>query len=266
VIERIGGAHVTYSFWLLAFLPASVIMVVSSWALTLWLFPPEVASLEDRKEEVRAHFRTTPWTPYATKSTILVVLALGLWFTDSLHGISAALVAFGVGLIALLPFVDLLDGHDFRKANFLPFFFVAAALGMSEVLSATGGLALLTDAFMNNLEGLLQNRFLAVPAMYVTAFVYHLFTASEISMLATSLPVLMNFSKSHGLDPLWMGMVWSFSATGKLFVYQAAPLVVGYSYGYFRHVDLIRLGGLLTAAAFLALCVCVFLYWPLLHF
>ena len=85
-------------------------------------------------------------------------------------------------------------------------------------------------------------------------------------MLATSLPILMEFAKSHGLDALWIGMVWTFAAGGKLFAYQSAPLVVGYSFGYFRHSDLLKLGALLTVVEFLALAVSVGIYWPLLGF
>jgi di/tricarboxylate transporter len=87
-----------------------------------------------------------------------------------------------------------------------------------------------------------------------------------MSMLATSLPILMEFSKTHGLDPLWIGMVWTFAAGGKLFAYQSAPLIVGYAYGYFRHTDMLKLGALLTLVEFVALAFCVLLYWPLLGF
>jgi len=267
VIERVGEVDVSYSFWLLAFLPCSILTIIAGWRLTLWLFPPEIESLEARREEVAAHFRnTTPWSPRAAKASVLIAIALVLWLTDSIHGISAAMIAFGIGLVALLPFVDVLDAEDFRKANMLPFFFVAAALGMSEVLRETGGLALLTNTMMSGMEPVLQNRLLAVPVLYWTAFVYHFFTASEISMLATSLPVLMEYSKTHALDPLWVGMVWSFAAGGKLFAYQSAVLVVGYSYGYFRHTDLLKIGGLLTIVEFVALALVVFFYWPLLGF
>jgi anion transporter len=267
VIERVGMVDVTYSFWLIAFLPCAILTVLAGWRLTLWLFPPEIASLEARREEVTATFRNTiPWSPRSVKATILIAVALVLWLTDGIHGISAAMIAFGIGLVALLPFVDVLDPDDFRKANMLPFFFVAAALGMSEVLRETGGLQLLTNSMMSGMEPVLQNRYLAVPALYWTAFVYHFFTASEISMLATSLPVLMEYAKTHALDPLWIGMVWSFAAGGKLFAYQSAVLVVGYSYGYFRHTDLIKIGGLLTIMEFLALAFVAFVYWPLLGF
>ena len=267
IIERLGGVDVTYSFWLVAFIPCSLLTIFCGWRLTLWLFPPEVESLEGRRDEVREHFRNrTPWTPQATKATFLIALALALWLTDWAHGISAAMVAFGIGLVALLPFIDVLDADDFRKANMLPFFFVACALGMSEVLRETGGLALLTDNILGGMEPFIENRALAVPVLYWTAFVYHFFTASEISMLATSLPVLMEFAKSHALDPLWVGLVWSFAAGGKLFAYQSAPLVVGYSYGYFRHMDLIKLGAMLTIIEFVGLVFCAGIWWPLFGF
>jgi anion transporter len=267
VIVTQGGVDVTYSFWLLAFLPCSVVTILVGWWLTLKLFPPEVKSLEGRGAEVKAHFsKQDAWSPTATKASILVGAALLLWLTDSIHHISPAMVAFGIGLIALLPFVDVLDANDFRKANMLPYFFVATALGMSAVLKETGGLTILTNAILSGMEPLLSNRVVAVPVMYWTAFVYHFFTASEISMLATSLPILMQFSKDNALDPLWMGMVWTFAAGGKLFAYQSAPLIVGYAYGYFKHTDMLKLGALLTVVEFFALAFCTLVYWPLFGF
>lgn len=267
IIERVGGVDVTYSFWLIAFLPCSIITILAGWQIALRMLPPEVQSIEGRREEVSARFRSTaPWTPLTTKSALLIGLALALWLTDAFHGIPASMVAFGIGLMALLPFIDVLTADDVRKANLLPFFFVASALGMSAVLAETGGLKLLTDSLLGGMEPLLENRLIAVPVLYWTAFVYHFFTASEISMLATSLPILMEFAKANNLDPLWIGMVWSFAAGGKLFAYQSAPLIVGYSYGYFRHTDLIKIGALLTVVEFLALAFCVTIYWPLLNF
>jgi solute carrier family 13 (sodium-dependent dicarboxylate transporter), member 2/3/5 len=267
VIQRVGEVDVFYSFWALAFLPVSIITIFAVWRVTLWLFPPEVSTLEGRREEVRAHFQSVPpWSPTATKACLLVGAALLLWLTDQIHHLPPAMIAFGIGLVAMLPFVDVLDAKEFQKANMLPFFFVGAALGMTEVLGETGGLRLLTDTFLTGLEPVLSDRVLAVPFLYWTGFVYHFFTASEISMLASSLPVLMEFSKANNLDPLWIGLVWSFSAGGKLFAYQSAVLVVGYSYGYFRHVDLIKVGAILTIIEFFALAGVVFFYWPLLGF
>jgi anion transporter len=264
MIEQ-AGATVTWSRWFAAFIPTMLVTVVAAWWFTLKAFPPEASSLVDRSEQVKAHFRTTePWTPLSVKAALLCGIALSLWLTDELHGISPALIAFAVGLCALLPFVDVLDEKDVRGINLLPFFFTAAAIGMGEMLESTGALRLVTDNFVSGLEPWLADRTLATIVLYWGGFLYHFVTASELSMLATSMPVLMEFSRTNGLDPLFIGLLWAFASGGKLFAYQSAVLVLGYAYGYFRHTDLIKIGLFLTVVDFAVLWLSVVFYWPLL--
>jgi len=265
IIESSGGVAISWALWFAAFLPCAIVTIFASWWLTLKLFPPETENLAGREQELALHFRTkTPWTPLGIKSALLCGLALALWLTDWLHHIPPSIVAFGVGLVAFLPFVEVLDEHDFRRLNLLPFFFVAAALGMGEVLKVTGGLTILTDTFVGGIAPFLSDQSTAVGALYWGGFLYHFVTASEISMLATSLPILMEFAKTNNLDPAWIGMIWSFASGGKLFAYQSAILVLGYSYGYFQHTDLIKIGAILTILEFVVLAVSVAFYWPLL--
>ena len=265
IISKAGHIDVSWGIWFAAFLPVSILTILASWWLTLKLFPPEAASLVGREDEFRSHFRVkTPWTPMAIKSAVLSGLALVLWMTDSLHHVSASIVAFAIGLFALLPYIEVLDEKDFRQVNLLPLFFVGAALGMGEVLKVTGALAALTDGFMGAITPLLTSNISAVSTLYWGGFLYHFATASEVSMLATSMPILMEFSKTHALNPAWVGMIWSFSSGGKLFAYQSAVLVLGYSYGYFRPIDLFKMGAILTLVEFLLLALSVIFYWPML--
>jgi di/tricarboxylate transporter len=264
MIEQ-AGVTVSYAQWFAAFVPTIIVTVIAAWWFTLKAFLPEAASLSDRSEQVKAHFRTTErWTPLSIKSALLCGLALALWLTDWMHGVSPAAIAFAVGLFAMLPLVDVLDEKDFRSINLLPFFFTAAAIGMSEVLEATGALRILTDTFIGGLEPWLADRAVATAVLYWGGFFYHFVTASELSMLATSMPILMEFARTNGLDPLFIGLVWAFSSGGKLFAYQSAVLVLGYAYGYFRHTDLIKVGAFLTVVDFVVLWLSVMFYWPLL--
>jgi sodium-dependent dicarboxylate transporter 2/3/5 len=264
MIASMGGVAVSWGLWFAAFFPIAVVTIGATWWITLKLFPPEIESLKGREDQL-AHFKSqTPLTPLTAKATLLCVLALVLWVTDWAHHVSASIVALGVGLIGVLPFIDVLDENDVKRINLMPFFFIATALGMSEVLKQTGALDLLTGSVVGFIEPLLSSKAAAAGALFWGGFVYHFFAASELSMLATSMPILMQFAKDHHLDPAWIGVIWSFASGGKLFAYQSAVLVVGYGYGYFRHSDLIKLGALLTLVQFAALAVCVALYWPLL--
>src|SRR5262245_2677431 len=264
LIEQ-AGVTVSYALWFAAFLPTILVTIAEAWWFTLKAFPPEASSLVDRSEQVKAHFRTTePWTPLSVKAALLCGLALLLWMTDAVHGISPSIVAFGVGLFALFPFVDVLDDKDFRSINLLPFFFAAAAIGMGEVLESTGALRIVTDTFIGGLEPWLADRTLAATVLYWGGFFYHFVTASELSMLATSMPILMEFSRANGLDPLFVGLLWAFSSGGKLFAYQSGVLVLGYAYGYFRHTDLIKTGLFFTVVNFVVVWLSAVFYWPLL--
>jgi len=83
-------------------------------------------------------------------------------------------------------------------------------------------------------------------------------------MLATSIPLVVNYAKTSGMSPLLLGMIWTFAAGGKLFAYQSGVLIVGYSYGYFEARDLLRMGWWLTVIEFLILLLLVQVYWPLI--
>jgi di/tricarboxylate transporter len=213
------------------------------------------------KDELR---EMGPWTPLEKKSLALMLIAIGFWATDFIHHIPSSMIGLGIGLLAVLPFLRILGIDDIRKLNFLQLFFVAAAVSMGKVLSASNGLAVLTNVLVARLEPLLTHPLLSTLAIYWTGFVYHLFLASEISMLGTSTPLLMQFAITHGLNPLKLGMLWVFSAGGKIFVYQSGVLVIGYAYGYFRAKDILRLGLIMSLVDSLILLVVVPFYWPLI--
>jgi di/tricarboxylate transporter len=187
-----------------------------------------------------------------------------MWVTDFIHHVPPSMIAMGVGLFALLPGVGILQVDDMKRLNYMPIFFVAAALSMAAVLEQTKGLSVLTDVMFAWMAPLMTNVFVSTVVLYWTAFVYHLFLASEIPMLGTSIPLLMNFAKSNGFNPLQLGMIWTFAAGGKIFAYQSAVMIVGYSYGFFQPRDLLRIGAGLTVVEFLIVILLVPFYWPLI--
>jgi di/tricarboxylate transporter len=132
------------------------------------------------------------------------------------------------------------------------------------VLAHTKGLNVLTDLMFAWMLPLMRNIFVSTVVLYWAAFFYHLFLASEIPMLATSIPPLMTFAKANGFNPLQLGMIWTFAAGGKIFAYQSAVMIVGYSYGFFAARDLLKIGALLTVVEFLIVIVLVPFYWPLI--
>ena len=265
LIERFGGVEVLWSKWLLAYLPCDILTIVAAWWLTLRMWPPEKDTLEGGTEFIRAELvKMGGWSAGEKRCLALILVALGLWVTDFLHHLSPSLIGLGIGLAATLPRVGLLNADDARKINYFPIFFVAAALSMGNVLVQTKALAVLTDVMFAWMSPLVNSVFGSTLVLYWTAFVYHIFLASEISMLGTSVPLLMEFAKTHGLDPLALGMIWTFAAGGKILVYQNAVLIVGFAHGYFTAKDMLKMGFALSVVQSIILVFLVPIYWPLI--
>src|SRR6267154_4940017 len=265
LIEKGGGVEVLWSYWFLAFLPASIITLLAAWLLTLWLYPPEKVALEGGYDYLRAEIKKMgSWSPLQLRAAALMAVTILLWLTDFAHHISSSVIGMGVGLFALLPRVGILDIEDMKRLNYLPVFFVAAAVSMGTVLEATKGLDVLTNSVFAWIQPYMTNIYATTIVMYWSAFFYHFLLASEISMLGTSIPLVVEFAKSHGMNPVLLGMIWTFAAGGKLFAYQSGVLIVGYSYGYFAARDLVRMGAWLTIVEFFVLLLLVPFYWPLI--
>ena len=265
VIERVGQVEVLWSQWALAFLPIDILTIFAAWRLTIWLYPPEVSTPPGGTGFLQEELtRMGPMTTLEKKSAGLMMLAIGLWMTDFIHHIPAPMIGIGVGLLATLPVVGVLDTDDVKKLNFLTVIFVAAAISTGDILKETGALEIITTSAFGWLEPYIDSPWTAIPVLYWTGFTYHIFLGDEISMLATSLPVLMQFAHAHGVDPLTLGMLWTFGAGGKIFIYQTAVLVVGYSYGYFTPKDMFRMGLALTIIEFVFLLLVVPFWWPLI--
>ena len=265
LIERVGQVPVLWSKWFLAYLPCDLITIFVAWRLTLWLYPPEKADLPGGGSYMREELRKLGnLSRLEKKAAILMFMAVGLWATDFLHHMSPALIGLGVGLFAVVPRLGVLDIDDLKRLNYLPVFFVATAVSMGDVLVSTKALDVLTNLLFAWMEPLVTNVYSSTLVLYWTAFVYHILLASEVSMLGTSIPILMKFATSNGLDPLALGMIWTFASGGKIFVYQSAVMIVGYSYGYFDGRDMLRIGLALTIIESALLLLVVPFYWPLI--
>jgi solute carrier family 13 (sodium-dependent dicarboxylate transporter), member 2/3/5 len=264
-IEKYGQVNVLWSQWFLAYVPCDILVMIIAWRVTLWLYPPETETLPGGpgflESELRAMGR---WSPLEIKTAALMTLAILLWVTDFIHHIPPPMIGLGVGLAAILPVVGVLDTDDVRKVNYLPIFFVAAAVSLSNVLTQTKALDVLTNTLFTWMTPHITSVWRSTMVLYWSAFLYHIVIGNEIAMLSTSLPILMKFARDHALDPLTIGMIWTFGAAPKVFIYESAVLVVGYSYGYFDNKDMLKVGGVLSIVTAVILLLLVPLYWPLI--
>ena len=265
LVENLTHTPVYWSLWLKAFLPAIPLTIFGIWRVVLWLYPPEKSPAEEGHAFLLEGLRKLGgWSAEEKRAAVLIGAALVLWSTDFLHHLSPSLIGMGIGLLLCVPRIGVLGKSELGEINFMPIIFVGGVLGMSEALSSTHTLAAMAEWMSRWIAPLFSNFIQASGVLYWTAFVYHLFLGSELSMLSTSIPAVVQFAVARGMNPLASAMVWTFAAAGQIFVYQSAVLILGYSYGYFEPKDLFRIGGSIALTEFLILMLVVTFYWPLI--
>ena len=239
--------------------------MIVAWRLALWMYPPEIAALPGGAEFLRGQLKAMGrWSSAEIKALVLMLVAIGLWVTDFVHHIPPPMIGLGIGLLSLTPGIGVLDAEDARKVNYLPIFFVAAAVGLTNVLVQTKALDIVTSGLFEWMKPHITGSIWSTMILYWSAFAYHIVIGNEIAMLSTSLPILMAYAREHAMNPLTLGMIWTFGAGPKIFMYESAVLVVGYSYGYFTNRDMMKVGAVLSVVTALILLLLVPLYWPLI--
>src|SRR4029079_12130786 len=112
-IEKFGGVQVLWSQWFLAYVPCDIVVMLFAWWLALWLYPPEVDELPGSQRFLQEQLDTMGgWSALEIKTALLRLLAIGLWVTDFLHHIPPPMVGLGIGLLAIMPGIGVLDTKD----------------------------------------------------------------------------------------------------------------------------------------------------------
>ncbi len=265
LIERFGHVPVYWSQWFIAYLPLDAINIVAAWWLVKKLYPPEKDELPGGKAVLQQQLASLgPWSEREKKAAFWAVLAVGLWATDYWHRINPAIIGLGIGLAATLPGLGALSAEATKKINFFIVIFMGANISMAEAMRETKALDVVADSLFRFLGPYIHNVMHSTVILYWAAFLAHLVLASETSMIAVSMPLVMNFAVKNHLNPLALGMIWSFATGGKLFIYQSLVLIAGYTFGSFNAKDVFKVGLFFLITQSLLMLLIVPFYWPLI--
>ncbi len=255
-LEKLGQTHVYWSQWVFAHVPTILLSIPACWLVAKWLFPY-------RSPLARTAPPAREWSSAERRCASLLGIAFVLWSTGFIHRIHPAMVALGIGLVAVLPGIGMLKPKDLREFDFLPFLFAASALSLGMALMESGALNAITGLLGS--WSLLEQSFVpSALVLYWTGVAYHMLVPSDPATLATSMPALMQLAAARNWSPVATGLVWTLSLGGKLFVYQSGVSIAGYSFGYFKGRDFLRIGFWLMAVEFVILTALLLWYWPLI--
>lgn len=195
------------------------------------------------------------------KMALYLAIALVLWATDAVHGISPAWISLGVGILCLLPFTGLVSADLYRqKISLNPLIYIAGILAVG-ALVAESGLGTWLGGRLIAAEGL-------EPGNPVEAFAVITGLGTLLGMISTMpavpavlVPLGETLSEASGF-PLFHVMnliVVGFSTV--ILPYQVPPFVIGMQLGNVPLADGARACLALAALSVLVILPLNYIWW-----
>ena len=253
------GITITYADYLIMHFPVmgalrTVLIVLVTWRM----FPDRTQPQPQTSGEAA---RLGPMARRERLLTGLLLLALALWVTDSLHGISAGWIGLGAAAILLIPGLSLVPKDTLNKElDYNSLFYVAGVLAMGVVVAETGLAGDVGGWLFSVLPfdaGANAANFAKLAGL--SAVVGLVVTNPGIPAVMSPLSGEIAAAAAMPLATVLMIQVVGFSSV--ILPYQAAPVVIGMQMGGVSMGQGAKLTLVLTALTVLMLVPLNYLWW-----
>lgn len=160
---------------------------------------------------------------------VWLLAAVGLWLTDTIHGIDIGWVSVGVTIGMALPVVgNLVGGSQIKEVNLNTLLFLCASMAIGSVGTKTGMSFFLAGRLLPaHLGDSLAGLFLVIGAACI---LLHLLLGSIMAVFSLAVPALLTITA--GVSPLAVGLLVYVLTVGQwFFPYQSLSLTIGLGEG-----------------------------------
>ncbi|WP_416897423.1 MAG: phosphoribosyl-ATP diphosphatase [Minwuia sp.] len=257
--DTIYGLTLNYaSFLLLHFPILGILKAICIVVIVRVLFPDRLPEGSD--PEAPPARLTGP----EKRLAFILVMALTLWATDVLHGVSPAWVSLFAGILCLLPPFSLIESEKISEAVQLkPLIFIAGVLSLGAVVVSSGFADQLAGAFLA-VAGLAPGDDFGNFATIVGASVMTSVLGTAPTVPAVWTPLAGGLAEATGwrLETVVMIQVLAFSSV--ILPYQVPPLVVALQLGKVPMAAGIKAVLALAAVTLFVLLPLDYLWWGML--
>jgi di/tricarboxylate transporter len=223
--EGAFGIHLEYLSYLLLHTP--VLGILKGLVLILLihrLFPGQ-------PHPPREPAPVTPMSAAEKRLAWLLAVVLGMWVTESWHGIGPAWTGLAAACITLLPRVGFITGEEFSAGvNLRTCIYVAGILGLAVTVTQTGIGNAVGQALLHALPLDAARPFTSFVALTgITSALNFIMTANGVPALYTTLA--QHFADATGFPLLSVIMIQVLGYSTPLLPYQASPIVVAMALG-----------------------------------
>lgn len=211
LLPKAEAARMTWGYWLLAAMPPTLFAAVLGYGAVLFMFKPKTAVVGDRGTVERELASLGPLTKPERITLWVLVAAVLLWVTESMHGQVPATVALaGLAILLITGVVDKKTFHN--DLSWSSLVFIAVILNLGTVFPALGIDKYLGTQVLPVLGPLAQNIWVFVPLLMVLTFALRFVIVSMNALLAIMMLVLLPVAQSVGMSGWALGMIIHFAS------------------------------------------------------
>ncbi|MDK9711500.1 SLC13 family permease [Acidaminobacter sp.] len=238
--------------------PSFVTTLIMSWLLIVMnrkvfevaLGRPSANAGEQDPEHIVSH---SPLSKSEKIVLALVLATVGLWMTESLHGISSAWVAVAC-VAGLAVFTGTLKFQDLKSLNFPLMLFLTAAFSIGSVMQSSGISAAMFSVF--RMDALVGTAWF-VPAIIGLNAVIHQLVGSTVTSLSITVPGLRAIA-GEAMNPIAIMFMSYVTVNLHFFLpFQQIVLLIGIEHYSPRHI--LKIGVVMTV---LTPVIVLLLYMP----
>jgi len=254
--KRIAGVEITWTRWMLGFMPVGIVIFLATPLLLYWIYPPEIK--EGEKVRVWASGELAQMGPISRREIImgtLAVLALFAWILggDWVHAaIVAALVMSLMVVTGVVSWNDIVS----NKQAWNVWIWFATLVTLADGLNRVGFLSWFAkrSAALIAHFPMLPMIIILVALFWVIHYGFASATAHTTAVLPVFLAAIMTVS-GMPIKPVALVLVYSLGIQGVISPYAHGAAPIWYSAGYISTRDFWRIGAILGLFYLLVLLV-----------
>ena len=261
-LENLYGESSTYTGFFLYQWPVNLVRLIVLLALLL----PFATAKDAEPQENAGVEAPSPLNAAQKRLLAILLVAIGFWVTDFMHGIPPAWIALTTAAVLMIPMLGIVEPTAMKtQIDLSPVFFIAAVFCVSAVATTSGLSQTLADALIPRLglgEGGSLRDLYAVTGFSVV--ISHLTTAPATPVVLAPLAGAMAEATGWPLETVSMAQAIAIATT--VLPYQAPPLVVALALAKIPIAALTRICILLAVATFALGLPLSWAWWQLLGY
>lgn len=252
------GAKVTWMSWLSSFWVWGLVVLVLGYFVIQILYKPkephdmDPAFVKDQLAELG------PMSKNEKIVSVILAVALLMWITERVHGVSATIVAL-VALMLMLAF-NIFDRVAFRsKIGWDAIYFIGGILCLASIFPALGIDKWIGSIVGPMMEPLISNMYLFVIVVPVVLFALRFVLVSQTASLMIFVLMFTPLALASGMNPIIPAFIVLVSVNLWNVIYQNTTFLAAYyaSNGMVKHSQTIKMSVAYAICNIIALLVSV---------